>query len=58
MSFFGGLLLPIFGLGAPILIAAFAIHGQNATMSGNVIYNGVTTSPIVSPCLVKAEDAI
>jgi hypothetical protein len=60
MAFFGGLLLPIFGLGAPLLIAAFAIHGKDATMSGNALYNGLTTSPIVYQCAstISSESSV
>ena len=52
MAFVGGLLIPLFGLGIPIVVGAFAIKGKPASMSTNVVYQGLTTSPIEYDCTV------
>lgn len=50
LAIIGGLLVPVFGLGIPIVVTAFALHGKDATMSGGTVRYGLTTLPIPVTC--------
>jgi len=50
LAIVGGLLVPVFGLGIPLVVTAFALHGKEATMSGGTVRYGLTTTPIPVTC--------
>lgn len=50
LAIVGGLLLPVFGLGIPLVVTAFALHGKEATMSGGTVRYGLTTAPVSVTC--------
>lgn len=50
LAIFGILLTPCFGLGLPLVFSSILIKGKDATISGGVVYEGLTTSSISKEC--------